>query len=286
MRRLAVAILALIIGSTVAAQERTGTLKRIADSGEIRIGYVPDAPPMSFDGPEGTPVGYSITLCRSVAGAVKRELGLEEIKLTYVPLGLPEERLSAVENGDVDIECGASTVTLSRRERVDFSLMIFITGGAILSNDANPIHSLDNLKNKTIAVIEGTTTHSTLRTFGEVNEVGYTLRMIHTHAKGMELLNDKKVDGYATDRTMIVGQVLRSEDAARYTISSDVFSLEPYALMLSRGDTDFRLVVDRALANLYRTARILRIYHDWFGRYGEPLSPIVAALYEFQAVGD
>lgn len=286
MRRLAVVILALVVGSTVAAQERTGTLKRIADSGEIRIGYVPDAPPMSFDGPEGTPVGYSITLCRSVAGAVKRELGLEDIKLTYVPLGPPEARISAVENGDVDIECGASTVTLSRRERVDFSLMIFITGGAVLSNNDSPIHTLDNLENKTIAVIDGTTTHGTLRKFSDVNEVGYTLRLIETHAKGMELLNNKKVDGYATDRTMIVGQVLRSEDAARYTISSDVFSFEPYALMLSRGDTDFRLVVDRALANLYRTARIRRIYHDWFGRYGEPLSPIVAALYEFQAVGD
>ena len=286
MRRLAVAILALIIGSTVAAQERTGTLKRIADSGEFRIGYVPDAPPMSFDGPEGSPVGYSITLCRSVAGAVKRELGLDDIKLTYVPLVLPEDRISAVENGDVDIECGASTVTLSRRERVDFSLMIFITGGAILSNNDNPIHTLDNLQGKTIAVIEGTTTQNTLRKFSEINEVGYTLRIIETHAMGMELLNDKKVDGYATDRTMIVGQVLRSEDAARYTISSDVFSFEPYALMLSRGDTDFRLVVDRALANLYRTARIRRIYHDWFGRYGEPLSPIVAALYEFQAVSD
>ena len=286
MRRLAVVILTLVVGSTVAAQERTGTLKRIADSGEIRIGYVPDAPPMSFDGPEGKPVGYSITLCRSVAGAVKRELGLEDIKLTYVPLGVPEDRISAVENGDVDIECGASTVTLSRRERVDFSLMIFITGGAVLSNNDSPIHTLDNLENKTIAVIDGTTTHGTLRKFSDVNEVGYTLRVIETHAKGMELLNDKKVDGYATDRTMIVGQVLRSEDAARYTISSDVFSFEPYALMLSRGDTDFRLVVDRALANLYRTARIRRIYHDWFGRYGEPLSPIVAALYEFQAVGD
>ena len=286
MRRLAVVILALVVGSTVAAQERTGTLKRIADSGEIRIGYVPDAPPMSFDGPEGKPVGYSITLCRSVAGAVKRELGLEDIKLTYVPLGVPEDRISAVENGDVDIECGASTVTLSRRERVDFSLMIFITGGAVLSNNDSPIHTLDNLENKTIAVIDGTTTHGTLRKFSDVNEVGYTLRLIETHAKGMELLNNKKVDGYATDRTMIVGQVLRSEDAARYTISSDVFSFEPYALMLSRGDTDFRLVVDRALANLYRTARIRRIYHDWFGRYGEPLSPIVAALYEFQAVGD
>ena len=82
------------------------------------------------------------------------------------------------------------------------------------------------------------------------------------------------------------GQVLRSPNAASYTISSDVFSFEPHALMLTRGDTDFRLVVDRALASLYRTARIRRIYHDWFGRYGEPLTPIVEAMYEFQAVGD
>ena len=85
---------------------------------------------------------------------------------------------------------------------------------------------------------------------------------------------------------MIVGQILKSGEAELYTISSDVFSFEPYALMIQRGDTDFRLVVDRALASLYRTARIRRIYHNWFGRYGEPLSPIVEAVYEFQAVGE
>jgi ABC-type amino acid transport substrate-binding protein len=116
--------------------------------------------------------------------------------------------------------------------------------------------------------------------------MGYTLRLIETHDKGMELLNDKKVDGYATDRAMIVGQILRSDDASLYTISADVFSFEPYALMLHRGDTDFRLAVDRALAGLFRTARIRRIYHNWFGRFGEPLSPIVEAVYEFQAVGE
>jgi len=102
----------------------------------------------------------------------------------------------------------------------------------------------------------------------------------------MELLNDGKVDGYATDRAMIIGQVFQSADAGSYTITSDVFSFEPHALMMKRGDTDFRLVVDRALASMYRTARIRRIYHDWFGRYGEPLSPIVEAVYEFQAVGE
>ncbi len=287
MRRLSIVFLALCFLTTNgAAQELTGTLKRIADAGEFKIGYVPDAPPMSFDDKDGNAVGYSIALCKSVATAVKKATGLEEMSISYVPLVLPEERLSAVEDGAVDIECGASTVTLSRRERVDFSLMTFITGGAVLSRKKSPIPSISDLEGKTIAVIKGTTTHATLREFSNVNELGFTLRIIDTHAKGMELLDAEKVDGYATDRAMIVGQVLRSPNAASYTISSDVFSFEPHALMLTRGDTDFRLVVDRALASLYRTARIRRIYHDWFGRYGEPLTPIVEAMYEFQAVGD
>jgi len=287
MRRLTLLLLAsCLLCSTGVAQELTGVLKRIADSGEFTIGFVPDAPPLSFTNAEGKPVGYTIALCKSVAVAVKKATGLEDMKINYVPLVLPEDRLSAVEDGTVDIECGASTVTLSRRERVDFSLMTFITGGAVLSLKKSPIPSINELEKKTIAVIEGTTTHNTLRRFSEVNEVGFTLRMIETHGKGMELLDAGKVDGYATDRAMIVGQVMQSANAESYTMSSDVFSFEPHALMLKRGDTDFRLVVDRALASLYRTARIRRIYHDWIGRYGEPLSPIVEAVYEFQAVDE
>lgn len=276
----------LLVNATTSAQELNGTLKRIADSGEFKIGYVPDATPMSFIDSKGDPSGYSIALCKSVAKAVQKATGLDKMEITYIPLVLPEERLAAVEKGLVDIECGASTVTLSRRERVDFSLMTFITGGAILSLSESPIPSISNVEKKTIAVIDGTTTHATLRKLSEVNEYAFTLRMIKTHDQGMQLLNDKKVDGYATDRAMIIGQVLVAGNAERYTISSDVFSFEPYALMLQRGDTDFRLVVDRALASLYRNARIRRIYHTWFGRYGETLSPIVEAVYEIQAVGE
>ena len=287
MRRLPILLLAsCFICANTMAQDLTGTLKRIADSGELKIGFVPDAPPLSFTNADGKPAGYTIALCRTVAAAVKKATGLEDMKISYVPLVLPEDRLSAVEDGTVDIECGASTVTLSRRERVDFSLMTFITGGAVLSLNKSPIPSINELEKKTIAVIKGTTTHNTLRRFSDVNEIGFTLRIIETHSKGMELLDAGKVDGYATDRAMIVGQVMQSENAAAYAISSDVFSFEPHALMLRRGDTDFRLVVDRALASLYRTARIRRIYHDWIGRFGEPLSPIVEAVYEFQAVDE
>ena len=119
----------------------------------------------------------------------------------------------------------------------------------------------------------------------EANDFLVEIKLIATHEEGIRLLNEGKVDGYASDRAMLVGQALRSA-GGKFTITRDVFSFEPYALMLKRGDTDFRLLADRALAELFGGARILRLYHEWFGQYGEPLPPIVKAVYEFQAVGE
>jgi glutamate/aspartate transport system substrate-binding protein len=263
------------------------TLARIADTGTIRIGYVPDAPPLSFEDEEGNVVGYSIDLCRHIASAIRFDLGLEKIDIEFTPLVSMEQRLQAVANGEVDIECGATTVTLSRREQVDFTLMTFITGSAILSRKEKAISVVDELDKKRIAVVAGTTTEDIVRRVAEVNDFRIEVVPIKTHDEGMELLNKGKVDGYASDRAMLIGQVFRNANAINeYTMTRSALSFEPYAFMIMRGDTGFRLAADRALASLYRTARIRRIYQNWFGRYGEPLSPIVEAMYQFQAVGE
>jgi polar amino acid transport system substrate-binding protein len=135
-------------------------------------------------------------------------------------------------------------------------------------------------------VVGGTTTEDALRNFVQVNEMDVSFKLVETHDAGMVALNNKEVDGYTSDRAMLIGQVFGSRDAANYVLTNGVFSFEPYSLMIKRGDTDFRLVADRALASLYRNARIRRIHQNWFGRYGEVLSPIVEAVYEFQAVGE
>ena len=269
------------------AENHADTLKRVSETGEFRIGYVPDAPPLSFRDGDGKVVGYSIDLCRHIASVVRDELGLEKIDIVYTPLESMEQRLSAIENGEVDIECGATTVTLSRRERVDFTLMTFITGSAVLSLKTNPIGNVDDVDGQKIAVLSGTTTEDVMRRVIEVNEFDVDLQLISSHDEGMELLNDRKVAGYASDRAMLIGQVFRNANAKnQYAMTRSSLSFEPYAMMIPRGDTEFRLVADRALASLFRGARIRRAYHNWFGRYGEPLSPIVEAMYQFQAVGE
>jgi len=272
---------------TANAESHVDTLQRVAETGEFRIGFVPDAPPLSFLDADGNAVGYSIDLCRHIGSRIRNELGLEKIDIVFTPLVSMEDRLSAIENGDVDIECGATTVTLSRRERVDFTLMTFITGSAVLSRKAKPIDNVDDISGAKIAVLKGTTTEDVMRSVIEANEFKVDLRLIDSHEEGMELLNTGKVSGYASDRAMLIGQVFVNQNAKnQYTLTRTAFSFEPYAMMLPRGDTEFRLVADRALASLYRTARIRRFYHNWFGRYGEPLSPIVEAMYQFQAVGE
>ncbi len=286
MLRFWTVILALLTLSGGALAE-SPTLERIAETGTIRIGYVPDAPPLSFEDEDGNVAGYSIDLCRHIASAIRFDLGLEQIDIEFKPLVSMEDRISAVENHDVDIECGATTVTLSRRERIDFTLMTFITGSAVLSRKEKPISAIDQLDKRRIAVVAGTTTEDVVRRVAEVNDFRIKLTPIKTHDEGMELLNEGKVDGYASDRAMLIGQVFRNANVANdYTMTRSALSFEPYAFMITRGDTGFRLAADRALASLYRTARIRRIYQNWFGRYGEPLSPIVEAMYQFQAVGE
>jgi len=284
MLRSWIATLALVAVASPALAE-SPTLARIAETGTFRIGYVPDAAPLSFVDDEGNVSGYSIDLCRHIASAIRFDLGLDDIEITFTPLLAIQDRIAAIENATVDIECGTTTVTLSRRERVDFTLMTFITGSTILSRKDKPIDSIDDLDKRRIAVLGGTTTEDVLRRVAEVNDFSIKITPIATYNEGMELLNKGKVDGYASDRAMLIGQVFRNANVANnYTMLRSALSFEPYAFMIQRGDTEFRLAADRALASLFRTARIRRIYQNWFGRYGEPLSPIVEAMYQFQAV--
>ena len=287
MPRLLSLLLLVLLPVVASAQDGSSTLDRIVESGKFRIGYVPDAAPLSFHDSYGTPVGYSIDLCRFIAAAIRDEYELESLDIEFTPLESIEDRLSAVEKGKVDIECGATTVTMTRRERVDFTLMTFITGAAVLSRKESPINTIDELSDQTIAAVRGTTTEEVLRRFADVNRTKLKVRFVDTHDKGMELLNDGKVQGYASDRAMLLGQIFRFPDmAGDYLLTKRALSFEPYALMIRRGDTEFRLVADRALASVFRSAQIRRIYQNWFGRYGEPMSPIVAAMYQFQAVGE
>lgn len=268
----------ILVSGPARAQSLDGTLKKIHASKTFTVGYREDSWPFSFADKGGKPPdGYSVELCKRVTAGVQQQLGLEALDVKYVPV-TAQSRIQAVVDGKADIECGISTITLSRMEKVDFSNMIFVDGGGLLSKKSAPIARFGDLSDKRVAVIPGTTTDTALRDALSKQFIKANLVSVKEHSEGLAAVESGKADAYASDRTILVGLILNAKDPLQFGLSPDQFSYEPYGLMLKRGDASFRLAVNRVLAKLYRSGEIAEIYKKWFGPLGDP-SGVLLAMY-------
>ena len=258
---------------SVEAQALDGTLKKIKDSSTMNLGYRADAPPFSSLGADKKPTGYSIDLCTRIANAIQKQLNVN-LKLNWVEV-TADNRISMVEQGKIDIECGTTTASLSRAEKVDFSLMTFVDGAALMTLSNSSLKSLTNLTGKKIAVITGTTTETALSKFIKDQFVkNVQLVPVKDHVAGRTALENATVDAYASDQGILIGLAMTAKDPKRFALVDGLFSYEPYAFMLKRNDAAFRLAVNRALAALYRSSDVLPIYNKWFGTLGKVSEPI------------
>lgn len=270
-------VMPLLSVPSVEAQTLEGTLKKIKDSSTMNLGYLADAPPFSFLGPDKKPTGYSVELCTRIAGSIQKQLNVN-LKLNWVEL-TAENRISMVEQGKVDIECGTTTTSLSRYEKVDFSLMTYVDGGTLLTLANSPLRSLTDLSGKKIAVITGTTTETALAKFLKEQFVtAVQLVPVKDHVEGRTALENGTVEAFASDQAILIALALTAKDPKRFALADGLFSYEPYAFMLRRNDPSFRLAVNRGLAALYRSGEILPIYDSWFGALGK-VGDAIEAMY-------
>jgi glutamate/aspartate transport system substrate-binding protein len=263
------AALLLCPALTAHAQSAGPTLKAIEARKAIVIAYLRDAYPMAFEGENGIAQGYSIDLCRRIAEEVGATLKMERIEVRYLPVTLAE-RFDAVASGKADIECGSSTVTLSRMQKVDFTNLSFVDGGSLLVKKGAAIRTIASLVDETVAVIPGTTTERALRAALARSFVNAKLVEVADHAAGIQAVESGKVTAYASDKVILVGLLTRSANPSALELAPGQFSYEPYAFAIRRGDADFRLVANRALARLYRSDDMPRIFDKWFGKLGKP----------------
>ena len=277
----ALATLLPILAGTAAAAE--GTLEKIARTGEFVIGYRTDSLPLSFQDRQGRPAGYSVDLCRRIGERVRQHFADEDIEVKFVPVS-SEERIAAVVDGTIDIECGSTTVTLSRHERVDFSLPTFVTGASIVSLKGSGIQDATDLTGKRIAVAKGTTTEQKLRAYLAETAIDAEIVIVSDRTEGWARLNQDNVDAMASDQIVLIGLIMSSQDPTRYWLDSEIFSYEPYAFVVRRNDADFRLVVNRALAEVYRSGDYADIYYEWIGKAGIEVPPVVAVMYQLGAL--
>ncbi|MDJ0991869.1 MAG: amino acid ABC transporter substrate-binding protein [Desulfobacterales bacterium] len=280
-KTLGVILTIVLTAVPLSAQELTGTLEKIDKSGRIRIGYRETEPPMSFLNEDNQPAGYTIDICRAVVAGIEGKIG-RALQVDFIPV-TADNRFKALRKNSIDLLCGSTTQTLSRRELVDFTQLTFVTGASFMTLKDNQKIGEAGLEGSRIGVVRATTTETALRQLIRDTSTNAEIILFDAADKGLDALRQKKIDAFSSDQVVLLGLALKASDTAAFTVKSDVFSFEPFALAVRRNDADFRLVVDRVIAELYRSRKILVIYDRWIGKYVGRRLPAFEAMIQINA---
>jgi ABC-type amino acid transport substrate-binding protein len=265
------------------AAASAGTLDTVRKDRTIRLAVRADAPPFSYKDAAGEPAGFMVDLCRAVATGLAAQLNLDELKVEFVPV-TADDRFDAIESGKADLLCEPTTATLSRREKVDFSIPTFVDGASLIVKGDGP-RELSALAGKKVGVLAGTTTEKGLRDTLANAKISAEVVPTRTHEDGLKQLEDGSVAAYFADRAILAFLASKSKDASELRLANDYLSIEPYALALPRGDEDFRLAVDRALSHIYTSGAIAAVFARTFGPQMQP-SDTIKTLYLVSALPD
>ena len=276
------ALVVFAAGST-GAQELTGTLKKIKDGGAISLGIRETSVPFSYLDDKQVVVGYSIDLCMKVVEAIKAELNLPKLEVKQVPV-ISQTRIPLVANGTVDLECGSTTNTFTRQKQAEFSAVTFIDGTRLLVKSKSGIKEVEDLKGKTISVSQGTTNERVIKQLSDKMNLGIKVLNVKDHGEGFLVLESGRVDANVSDGIQLAGLRAKARNPSEYAVVGRNLSFEPFGLMFRRNDTDFKLVVNRALAQLFRSGEIEKIYNKWFEPLGMPVNDAMRAAFSMQAL--
>ena len=262
---------------------QAATLDRLRQDNSIRIAYRRDAPPFSYQNGDDKPTGFIVDLCQAVAKRLSQQVNVPSLSVSYVPV-TAADRFDAISQGKADLLCEATTVTISRRKLIDFSVDTFVDGAGLLIAADGP-KDLRAMEGRAVGVLAGTTTEQALRSTLSAAGINVDVKPAATHAEGLAMLDSGKVTAYFADRSILWVLQANSKAPSNLRLADEYLTIEPYALGLPKGDDDFRLEVDRALSGIYRSGEIVEILTRTFGSDFQ-LSPMLQSLYLMSAIRD
>ena len=266
--------LALAIGfvlpAAAQAQELTGTLQKVKETGTITMGVRDSSVPFSYLDDKQQPVGFAIDVCLKVIDAVKARLAMPGLKVVMSPV-TSATRIPLLANGTIDLECGSTTNNAARQQQVAFSNTYFLTASKFVSKAAAGITGIDSLKGKTVVSTSGTTNIVQLNAANTARSLGLNILTAKDHAESFLLMETGRAAAFVMDDVLLASLVASSKEPSAYRISDDAFSQpEPYAIMLRKDDPQFKTLVDAATAALFRSPEGTALYNRWFT---QPIPP-------------
>jgi glutamate/aspartate transport system substrate-binding protein len=264
LRMIGLTLAAALLGSAADAEELTGTLKNIKETGAITIGFRDSSIPFSYFDDNQKPIGFAIDICYKVVDAVKKELKLDKLEVKLNPV-TSSTRIPLMANGTVDLECGSTTNNVDRQKQVAFTNTHYLTASRYVTKKASKINSIDDLKGKSVVSTSGTTNIRQLTEANAARGLNITVIPAKDNPEAFLMVETDRAAAFVMDDILLAALVAGSKAPDEYVISKDAFSKpEPYGIMLRKDDPAFKKVVDAATAALYTSGEAEKLYDKWF----------------------
>ena len=248
---------------TIQAQELTGTLKKIKDSGTVTIGNRESSIPFSYLDDKQQPVGYSMDLCNKVVDAIKAELKMPNLKVAYNPV-TSQNRITLMQNGTIDLECGSTTNSIDRQKQVSFGNTTFVTGIKMLVKADSGIKDLAQLDGKAVVTTTGTTSDALIKQNEKGKKIDVKNIYGKDHSDSFLMVESGRAAAFVMDDVLLAGLIANAKNPKEFAIVGEALRVEPYGIMIRKDDPQFKALVDKTLTGLMKSGEIVTIYNKWF----------------------
>jgi glutamate/aspartate transport system substrate-binding protein len=263
LKALSTLILGVALALSAQAQELTGTLKKIKDSGSITLGHRESSIPFSYYDDKQQVVGYSHELALKVVDAIKKQLNLPNLQVKLNPV-TSQTRIPLVQNGTIDLECGSTTNNTERQKQVAFSNTIFQISTRLLTKKNSGINDFPDLAGKTVVTTAGTTSERLIRKMNEEKKLGMNVISAKDHGEAFLMTESGRAVAFMMDDALLAGERAKARNAGDWAIVGKPQSFEAYGCMMRKDDPQFKKAVDDALAAVMKSGEIEKIYSKWF----------------------
>ena len=260
---LAVCLLASPASAQTASEGLSPTLSNIKRTHVVRLGYRESSPPFSFLDHSNRPIGYSLELCEAIVEEIGVEVDDANLKVEYVKV-TSDDRIPAVTDNKIDLECGSTTANAERARQVAFSPLIFVAGTKLMVPKASTISAPTDLKGKTVVVTKGTTNEQAMYAIDKKFSLGLNIVTSPDHEQSYQMLADGKADAFATDDILLYGLIARHKAQGQFKVTGDYLSYDPYGIMYRKGEPQLKAVVERTFQKLGSGRDLIPLYNKWF----------------------
>src|ERR1700758_2219792 len=260
---LAGCLVATAASAQTAGEGLSPTLAAIKNRHVVHLGYRESSPPFSFLDAANRPIGYSLELCEAIVEEIAAEVDAPDLKIEYVKV-TSDDRIQAVLQNKIDLECGSTTANAERSKQVAFSPLMFVAGTKLMVPKASSVQSVTDLKGKTVVVTKGTTNEQAMHVADKKFSLGLNIVTAPDHEQSYQMLSDGKADAFATDDILLYGLIARHKSQDKFRVTGDYLSYDPYGIMFRKGEPQLSAVVERTFRKLGSNHDLLPLYNKWF----------------------